>query len=155
MAQAYITCLIKPFLIKGKQFGSVGSAFSCETKSSFMQIKWMLWKTVLINPQIEISTFCDQPDVTSCSSHFRWKTVLNNPQIDISTFCDQPDVTLCSSLFHQNKNKNFSIISKNLSIGITWILSEWVLLWIDVKMISVRGIALKFQKFCMKTTPCK
>ena len=39
IAQAYITCLIKPFLIKGKQSGSVGSAFSCETKSLFMQIK--------------------------------------------------------------------------------------------------------------------
>jgi len=29
------------------------------------------------------------------------------------------------------------------------------LLWIDVKMISVSGIALKFKKFCMKTTPCQ
>jgi hypothetical protein len=29
------------------------------------------------------------------------------------------------------------------------------LLWIDVKMISVSGIALKFQKLCMKTTPCQ
>jgi hypothetical protein len=27
------------------------------------------------------------------------------------------------------------------------------LLWINVKMISVSGIALKFQNFCMKTTP--
>jgi hypothetical protein len=50
-------------------------------------------KTVLKNPQIDISTFCDQPDVTSCSSHFRRKTVLINPQIEISTFCDQPNVT--------------------------------------------------------------
>jgi len=29
------------------------------------------------------------------------------------------------------------------------------LLWIDVKMISVSGIALKFQNFCIKTTPCQ
>ena len=29
------------------------------------------------------------------------------------------------------------------------------LLWIDVKMISVSRIAMKFQKFCMKTTPCQ
>jgi hypothetical protein len=29
------------------------------------------------------------------------------------------------------------------------------LLRIDIKMIVVSGIALKFQKFCMKTTPCQ
>jgi len=43
-----------------------------------------------------------------------------------STSHDQLDVTSCSSYFRQKQNKKVFIPSENLSIGITWISSEWV-----------------------------
>ena len=78
-------------------------------------------------------------------------TFLNNPQIEISTLCDQPNIT---SYFFKTKKKGFHHFW-NLSIGITWIFFRMSLFWIDVKMISVSGIILKFQEFCMKTTLCQ
>jgi len=74
--------------------------------------------------KLKFKPFCDQPDVTSCSSHFRWNTVLINPQIEISTFLWP---TKCHFIFFIKKSKqNVLITSENLSIGIIWISSEWV-----------------------------
>jgi len=103
--------------------------------------------------KLKFKPFCDQPDVTSCSSHFRWNTVLINPQIEISTFLWP---TKCHFIFFikKSKQKSFHHIWKPLHRNHLNFF-RMSLLWIDVKMISVFGIALKFQKFCMKTTPCQ
>jgi hypothetical protein len=95
--------------------------FRIRTKSLFIQIKWMLWRPVLCNPQINFEPFFCQPNV---------------------------------NFYHQKQNKKFSSLLKPLNRN-QLNFFRMSLLLIDVKMISMSGIALKFQKFCMKTTPCQ
>jgi len=61
-------------------------------------------KTVLNNPQIEISTFCDQPDVPRVLHIFVERRFSLTLKLKFQPFMTNQ---MSLHIFHQNKNKKF------------------------------------------------